>query len=116
MSRYVRGDKLPHRLQREVLAKYVHRWTHENASQTYGGRCPGCVQARHEGRIVTGVENPGPAEKPVRVWAEAEWHAYHTPLVSDEQWLREHAFAVNKDGTLSEKQSYAEPAFMAEDQ
>lgn len=37
------------------------------------------------------------------------------PLVSDEQWLREHAFHVTDRGTLDKRQKNAEPAYMTED-
>lgn len=30
MTKYVRGDKLSYELQREVLSKYVHRYTREH--------------------------------------------------------------------------------------
>lgn len=36
------------------------------------------------------------------------------PLISDEQWLREHAFHVTKAGTLDARHHHAEPAFMAD--
>ena len=41
------------------------------------------------------------------------WHKHHLPMVSDEKWLREHAFYVTDDMELAEKKRYAEPAFMA---
>lgn len=37
------------------------------------------------------------------------------PLISDAQWLREHAFHVTKDGRLSLKHHHAEPYYMADD-
>jgi hypothetical protein len=43
-----------------------------------------------------------------------QWHAYHVSLVSDAQWLADHAFYVNKDGTLSERYNHCEPAYMAD--
>ncbi len=36
------------------------------------------------------------------------------PLQTDEEWLAEHAFYVNKDGSLSRNHSHAEPAFLAD--
>jgi hypothetical protein len=35
------------------------------------------------------------------------------PLISDAQWLREHAFHVTKAGKLDERHHHAEPGFMA---
>lgn len=36
------------------------------------------------------------------------------PAVSDEQWLKEHAFYVTKQGRLALNRHYAKPAFMVE--
>ena len=36
------------------------------------------------------------------------------PAISDEQWLREHAFYVTKDGHLSNRHGHCEPAYLAE--
>ncbi len=36
------------------------------------------------------------------------------PLISDEQWLREHAFHVTKAGQLDDRVHHAEPAYMAD--
>ncbi len=109
MPRYIRGDRLPLSLQRDVLARYVHRWTHENARQTYGGRCPGCAQAAPFPMICGQALPHGPIS-----YTEAAWHAYHMPLTSDAAWLAAHAFAVNKDGqSLNRRQSYAHDASRA---
>jgi hypothetical protein len=108
-AKMVRGDRLPLRLRQQVLAMYTHRWTVENADRTYGGKCPGCEQATRGGRIVTGVENPGPAERPLKEWTRDEWHAYHAPLVTDAEWLRKYKFGVTKGGELDQRQQYAEP-------
>ena len=37
------------------------------------------------------------------------------PLVSDEQWLRDHAFYVTDRGTLDKKRKHAHPAYLIED-
>jgi len=96
-----RGDRLTAALRRQVLAAFVHRWTHENAKQTYNGRCPACVQQRQCGgdMVVDG--------KP--------WHEYHVPLVTDQEWLREHAFHVTVNGRLSARHKHCESAFLAYD-
>ena len=106
---YVRGDKLTPQLQRWVLAKYVHRWTHENAQQTYGGRCPACAQVSHWPYVCGQALPDGP-----HVYTQEQWHAYHSPLISDAEWLAAHSFAVTKYGRLDERQKFAEPACMAE--
>lgn len=47
MSTLTRGDRLPNHLQREVLAAYVHRWTHENAQRSYNGHSAGSPSQSH---------------------------------------------------------------------
>ena len=37
------------------------------------------------------------------------------PLVSDDQWLREHAFYVTDRGTLDKRKKHAEPVYMVDD-
>ncbi len=103
----IRGDQLSPQLRAEVLRRFVHRWTHENARQTYGGKCPGCAQAGNLPR------HTAPKGKLGRRYTLAEWHAHHTPLVSDAQWMSEHSFHVTAEGKLSERHHYAEPAYMA---
>lgn len=93
--RIIRGDRLSAPLRAEVLARYVHRWTHENARQSYRGECPACAQSPDRPR-------------------EA-WHAYHLPLISDQEWLRAHAFRVTKSQRLDQRSRWALPALFAED-
>lgn len=97
----IRGDKLPHRLQREVLAAYVHRWTIENARQTYHGECPACAQTGGFPYICGEALPNGPIKH-----TRESWHAYHVPLTTDAEWLAAHAFHVTKRGELD----HAEPA------
>ncbi len=78
----VAGTALTPAQRRLVCAAFVHRWTHENATQTYGGKCPACEQC---GRFpyVCGEALPnGP-----HVYTREEWHAYHTPLTTDAEWI-----------------------------
>lgn len=112
----IKGSQLNARQRALVLAAFVHRHTHENARQSYGGRCPNCAQSTHGGRIITGSRR-GPV--PLREWTPDEWHAYHTshgaPLQTDAAWLEAHAFHFVKDGSrLSARHNRAEPAFMAD--
>jgi len=37
------------------------------------------------------------------------------PLISDDQWLREHAFYVNRDGSLSNRHQHAEPHYFIDE-
>ena len=97
----VRGDRLTAIQRHHVQAVFVHRWTHENARQTYSGRCPACVQQRQCGGNMEINDKP--------------WHEHHVPLVTDEQWLREHAFHVTAKGRLSARHDHCEPAYLADD-
>ena len=96
----IKGDKLNDKQRREVLERFVHRWTHENAKQTYGGRCPACEQRRLTGGTddVNGVP----------------WHDYHQPLTTDAEWLAAHAFYVTKKGKFARNRHFAQPAFLAD--
>lgn len=96
MSTLVKGTDLPYNLQAEVLRSYVHRWTHENARQTYGGQCPACKQGKPESMTLE------------------KWHAYHVPLVTDQEWLAAHAFYVTKAGKLDARRHHAEPSYLVE--
>lgn len=104
----IAGKKLNAQQREQVCRAFVRRWTHENARQSYGGKCPGCEQSTRGGRIVTG---PRGAEK---VWTREEWHAYHVPLTSDDEWIAAHAFHFTKDGSRLMVKRYAEPAYLAE--
>lgn len=97
--RLVRGDRLPPQARRDVLASYGYRWTHENAKRI--GRCPACAQQAACGGAAEVNGTP--------------WHEYHNPLVSDEQWLRDHAFYVTRLGALSRRHRHCEPGWMAEE-
>jgi hypothetical protein len=92
----VRGDQLTFYQHRQVLAAFVHRWTFENARQSYGGLCPGCVQQRRCGGKMTVNGRP--------------WHEYHAPLTTDTEWLKRYAFHFTKDGRrLKVNRHHAEP-------
>jgi hypothetical protein len=80
----VRGDRLPFHLQQEVLRAYVHRWTFENEHR---------IAHQREALRARGVE-------PV-------------PLVSDAEWLTQHAFWVTKAGKLDARRKHAEPGSLA---
>lgn len=94
-ARLISGYRLSASQRQQVLAAFVHRWTFENAKQTYGGRCPACVQQRQRGGAPEVDGTP--------------WHEFHVPLISDEQWLREHAFYIRKDGQLDARRAHCEP-------
>jgi hypothetical protein len=111
----IAGDKLNSSQRQQVLNAFVHRWTHENAKQSYGGQCPACAQATRGGQIITGVNNPGINESPLKAWTKKEWHAHHAPLTTDELWVKAHAFHFVADGSrLMENRKHAEPAYVVE--
>jgi hypothetical protein len=99
MSQLIPGRVLNVAQRRQVLAAFVHRWTHENARQSYQGQCPGCVQRRQCGGAAKINGMP--------------WHQYHAPLASDEQWLADHAFYITVDGRLARRPSRCEPVVLA---
>lgn len=96
MSILVKGNELPFSLQTEVLRAYVHRWTHENARQTYNDACPACIQG-----------------KPTTMTVE-QWHKYHNPMITDQEWLAAHAFYVTKRNTLDARRHFAKPAYLVD--
>lgn len=104
----ITGDQLNDQQRRQVLAAYVHRWTHENAKQTYQGRCPACVQSGGDHEVVLPPGQAGAGE------VRKRWHDQHLPMVSDREWLAAHAFHFVKDGSrLHGRYQHAEPAYLA---
>jgi hypothetical protein len=94
---------------RQVCAAFVHRWTVENAQQTYAGRCPACEQSAPYPMTCGEALPDGP-----RTYTREEWHAYHAPLTTDAEWIAAHAFHFTRDGTrLMQNQRHAEPAYLA---
>ncbi len=98
----INGTALTPVQRKYVLAAFVHRWTHENARQTYDGKCPGCQQIN--GGRFPAVTGPLGNRK---VWEREEWHAYHRPLETDEQWLASHAFWFKDNGDVAHSRRYA---------
>lgn len=83
---YVNGSKLSESAREEVLSKFTYRWTVENERRARSWYSDGNVQ-------------------PPRI-----------SLISDAEWLAQHAFRVIKDGTrLDARQQFAKPACMADD-
>jgi hypothetical protein len=81
----VRGDKLSESARREVLESHGHRWTVENEARARRWHWAATID-------------------PPRI-----------PLVTDAQWLREHAFHVVRDGSrLMANRRHAEPACLAD--
>jgi len=83
--RLVNGSKLLPATRAEVLRCFMYRWTFENERR-----------ARYSHSV--GGHNPPTM-----------------PLVTDEQWLREHAFYVRNDGALARNRHHCEPHYMAQD-
>jgi hypothetical protein len=105
----IKGADLNPDQRRAVLAAFVHRWTHENAVQTYRGQCPGCVQSGGNREIVI------PAGQQAAGEVRKMWHDHHVPLTTDAEWLAAHAFHFTKDGLrLMGNRKHAEPVYMAD--
>jgi hypothetical protein len=104
----IKGSALNAHQRNLVLAAFVHRWTHENAAQTYGGKCPACAQSSNPGTITLPDDSPTGS-------ITLSWHDYHHKLTTDQEWLDAHAFHFTKDGKrLMANRRHAEPAFMAD--
>ena len=101
----VRGDRLNREQRRHVLAAYMYRWTTGNVRRAEAyGTCPCC-----------GV--PGGLPEPTLRDESRMACRQHHPVIAlqtDEEWLREHAFWVKKNGEMSVQRTHAEPAYMTE--
>jgi hypothetical protein len=95
----VRGDRLTTKQRREALAAFIYRWTKDNAQRVRAwGGCSKCD-------VRSPYVNP----------RSAEGHSHPTiPLVSDDEWLRQHAFYVTANGDLSQRHRHCEPALTIE--
>lgn len=93
----IRGDRLSPELRQQVLNAFIYRWTRDNPRRVeVYGNCPACdIRCPHVGK--------------------ADGHNHPTiEMVTDEEWLCEHAFYVTGDGFLSAKHKHCEPAYLAE--
>jgi len=86
MTRLIKGNELQPNTMKEVLASYVYRLTRENIL-----RRPHLFRGWMNGNA-----------------------PYNLQWTTDDRWLAQHAFYVNKDGQLSRKHRHCEPAFMVE--
>ena len=99
----IKGADLTSAQRSAVLAAFVHRHTVENAKR----RGVPCILCDRRWPYVTGPRGDR------KVWERAEWHAYHVPAVTDQQWIRDHAFSFLKDGSRLTLHGYAQPVYMA---
>ena len=98
MSKLVRGSNLNSTQRNEILSAYIYRWTHENTMRTRVYRCNLCN-----------------IHKPYVNTESANGHTHPTiPLQSDSEWLAEHAFYINKNGSVSARHRRAEPYYLAD--
>lgn len=98
MSKLIKGDKLSIIQVKHVKAAYIYRWTHENAMRCRAYSCKLC-----------NIEKPYVNDK------SANGHTHPTiPLQTDEQWLAEHAFYVNKDGSFDRRRTHAQPSCLVD--
>lgn len=99
----VHGTRLTPAQREQVLAAFVHRHTRENSIRTYGGRCPACEQVGPFPYTCGEALPDGP-----HVYTRDEWHAYHSPLVSDDEWLAKYSFHFTMGGRLDGRHRFAE--------
>lgn len=92
------GSQLSPQARAQVLNAFIYRWTTGNTQRARVYKCAKCdVRTPYQNTI------------------SANGHTHPTmPLISDEQWLNEHAFWITKDGSLARNRNHAEPAFMVE--
>lgn len=80
----IKGNELSGAVCTDVLRSFVHRMTKENIKQ-----------------------QPAMAKR-------AFDHGYKMPIISDTDWLKDHAFYVTNAGNLSCRHNHCEPAFMTD--
>lgn len=95
MPKLVNGKDLNLKQRQQVLNAFVYRWTTGNSKRTSVYKCELCD-------IRTPYENS----------RTANGHTHPTiPLLSDSEWLSDHNFYINKDGSLSDKPARCEPVY-----
>ena len=100
MSKLVKGSALSAGQIEHVKAAYIYRWTHENTMRTRVYHCSLCD-----------------IRKPYVNAESANGHSHPTiPLQTDEQWLAEHAFYINKDGSFDQRRTHAKPHYLADNE
>ncbi len=100
-AKLIAGADLTPEMRKQVEQAFMYRWTHENQRRKDVYQCSKCDVAG----------DPYVNEK------SSEGHTHPTiPLISDEQWIREHAFHFTNDGRLATRgdQRHAEPAYLAQ--
>jgi len=98
-AKLVAGADLTPEMRKQVEAAFIYRWTYDNQRRTDVYHCDKCDLA----------QQPYVNEK------SSEGHQHPTvPLISDDQWIREHAFHFTNDGRLHPRQRHAEPAYLAQ--
>ena len=89
----IRGDKLNFAQRRQVLSTYVYRWTIGNGQLRSAYKCPHCDLKKIDFDRV-----------------ECRQHHPTIKLVTDDEWLAQHAFYFVKDGSrLMVNRKHAEP-------
>lgn len=99
-AQLISGSELTPEMRKQVTNAFIYRWTKDNPKRTQVYHCDQCD-----------IRDPYVNEK------SAEGHQHPTiPLISDDQWIREHAFHFTNDGRLSTRGegSHAMPAYLAQ--
>ena len=103
----IKGKDLTATQAQIVLERFQNRCTLERAKSI--GDCPACAAVAPFPYICGEALPNGPIEH-----TRESWHAHHTPLVSDAEWLKAYAFHFTQDGSrLMENRKYAEPVYKA---
>jgi hypothetical protein len=98
-AKLIAGTDLTPEMRRQVENAFIYRWTYDNKRRTDVYHCDKCDVSKQ----------PYVNEK------SSEGHQHPTvPLISDDQWIREHAFHFTNDGRLHPRQRHAEPAYLAQ--
>lgn len=98
-AKLLRGDELTPEMRKQVENAFIYRWTTDNRRRGDVYRCGKCDV----------MNDPYVNEK------SSEGHSHPTiPLISDDQWIKEHSFYFLNDGRLDPRKRHAEPVYLAQ--
>lgn len=102
----IKGLDLTREQRAQVLAAFLYRWTSDNKRRAEVYKlCPVCNVAG------------GRADAPDQSYtAPVECRQHHptVPLITDAEWLAQHAFYFTKAGRLAANRRFCEPAYLAD--
>src|SRR5208337_2902097 len=96
-ARLVAGNELTPEMRQQVEDAFIYRWTYDNPRRSEVYKCDKCD-----------------INDPYVNATSAEGHQHPTiPLISDDQWIREHSFHFTNDDRLRARR-HAEPVYLAQ--